>query len=348
MDLAKKGEYFLKYVLIRPNRAINLALVKLSKLLRFPRVLGMPLTLMIEPTNFCNLRCPLCPTGTGLLGRKKDSMSFEQFKYVLDELGPYIIHLRLWNWGEPLLNKDIYKMISYAKKYKIFVNTSTNSYFLDKEAAKRLVSSGLDEIIVSLDGASEKTYNKYRKSGNFAKVIEAMKTLVEEKKRLGSKTPYIKLQFIIMRHNEHEIEKVKKLAKDIGVDNLFFKTVGTMDSAVYESVEKYLPINKRFRRYDIEQGKIKTRDMRNSCDYLWEETTINVDGSVVPCCRDAHSSYIFGNVFKQPFKDIWNNEKYTAFRKQVLQNKKIIGLCKQCPGSKEEFKIEEMLIRLKS
>lgn len=342
MNLITKSKYFFRYVLFRPARLWNLFLVKISKTFRFPRVLGMPLTAMIEPTNICNLKCPLCPTGAGLLRRRKASMKFRDFKKIFDWFAPYIIHLRLWNWGEPLLNKDLFKMIKHAKKHDVFVNTSTNSFFLNKESAKKIVESGLDEIIISLDGASEETYSKYRKKGNFNRVIEAMKILVSEKKKKGKKFTIIKLQFIVMEHNEHEIKKAVSLAREIGVDEIFFKTVGIMDVSVYEPIEKYLPKNPYFRRYSLQNGKIEGKKIRNFCDYLWDETTINVDGSVVPCCRDSHNSYVFGNVFKEPFKKIWNNKRYVEFRKLVLKNKKDIPLCNNCQGSKKELKIMEI------
>ncbi len=270
MDIRKKGEYFLKYVAFKPQRLWNLLLVKISKAFRFPTVLGMPITLMLEPTNVCNLKCPLCPTGAGLLGRKKEMMKFNDFKKIIDEMGPYLIHLRLWNWGEPLINKDIYRMIKYAKKFNIFVNTSTNSSFLTEKSVGKLVRSGLDELIISLDGASEETYRKYRKKGSFSKVLDAMKKLVLERRRLRIETPVIKMQFIVMKHNEHEVEKAIKLAEHIGVDEIFFKTVGVMDTAVYEPVEKYLPENKSFRRYETEEGKIKSGKINNFCGYLWD------------------------------------------------------------------------------
>jgi radical SAM protein with 4Fe4S-binding SPASM domain len=342
MNIASKAAYFFRYVAFKPSRLLNLIIVRISKALRFPRVLGMPITLMLEPTDICNLKCPLCPTGAGLLGRKKAIMKFDDFKGIIDELGPYIIHLRLWNWGEPLINKEIYKMIEYAKKFDIFVNTSTNSFFLTEENASKLVKSGLDELIVSLDGASEETYKRYRKQGSFSKAISAMKKLVLEKRRLRSKTPIIKMQFIVMRHNEHEVEKAINLARSIGVDEIFFKTVGMMDTSVYEPIEQYLPLNPKFRRYNLKEGKAKARQVTNFCEYLWDETTINVDGSVVPCCRDSHNSYVFGNIFREKFRDIWNNEKYVSFRKQVLKDKQKIGLCENCPGNKKEFKIMEI------
>lgn len=333
MKLSHKLNYFLKYVAFKPKRLWNLLLVKLSKGLKLSRVLGYPLTVMMEPTNTCNLKCPLCPVPC--LKRKKGFMKLNEFKKIIDEVGDYMIHLRMWNWGEPLLNKDLDKMIKYAKKKDIFVNTSTNSYFLDKTWAKKLVDSGLDELILSLDGASEKTYNQYRKGGSFKKAIAAIKLLLAERKKRGKNTPKINLQFIIMKHNEHEVEKVKKLAKELGVDNLVLKSVGIMD--VFDKtddVKKYLPSIRKYSRYDLKKGKLihKARE-RNMCDLMYEESVVNWDGSITACCHALEGIPNFGNAFKESFKNIWNSKKYRAFRKQILKDKKTIPLCKDCPGS---------------
>lgn len=333
MNSKTKLSIILKYGNLR--RIKNFLLVKISKRLKLTKVRGNPITLMLEPTNFCNLKCPLCPTGQGLIKRKKESLTLVKAKIVLDQLGPEIVHLRLWNWGEPFLNKDFFKIVKYAKKFKLFVNTSTNAFFLTKEIAKEIVDSNLDELIISLDGASEETYNKYRKKGSFKKVINSIKEVNDQKKLQNKKYPKIKLQFIIMKHNQHEIKKIIQIAKEIGVDNLFFKSVGIMDSNLKEDINKYLPTKKQFIRKSFKK-------IENKCDYLWEEITINVDGSIVPCCRDSNNKYVFGNIFKQNFKQIWNNKKYQDFRKKVLENKKQINICRFCSGDKKELSIKEI------
>jgi radical SAM protein with 4Fe4S-binding SPASM domain len=296
---------------------------------------------MIEPTNYCNLKCPLCPAGQGLIKRKRENMSFSDFKKILDKMGDQIIHLRLWNWGEPLLNKELPKMIRYAKSKKIFVNTSVNGFFLDNRIIEELVRSGLDQLIVSLDGASEKTYNKYRKNGNFNKVISALKKASELKKRLNINHPEIKVHFIIMKHNEHEVKNMVKLARRIGVDTLYFKTVGVMHPSFKKVIKKYMPENPEFRRYaslDIKPLKLAGK----VCKYLWKEITVNVDGSVVTCCRDAYGKYVFGNLKNENLDKIWNNQKMINFRKQILKNKNDIDVCKFCSGSDKEFCISEI------
>lgn len=341
MKLKRKIKYFLKYVLFTRKRLLNLILVNISKKLKLTKVLGFPSTIMVEPTNICNLKCPLCPTGAGLITRKKGFMALPNFKKIIDEMQDYMIHLRLWNWGEPLLNKEIFEMISYAKQKKIFVNLSTNSHLLNKELSKGLVESGLDELIVSIDGASEETYQVYRKGGDFKKIIDSLKFLIEEKSKLNKKTPFINLQFIIMRHNEHEIGKIKKLAKDLKLDQLSFKTVGVMDYFSKEDIRKYLPEKDKYSRYTKKGDKILLkRKVKNWCDFLWEEMIINWDGEVVPCCFDMNNAHVFGNAFKQTIKEIWNNQKYVNFRKKILHNKKDIPMCKECPGTNKKTFIE--------
>jgi len=345
MRLRDKIRIFFTYVLSKPNRLINLFFIYLSIWLKLTKPIGKPITAMIEPINYCNLKCPLCPTGQGLIKRKKQSMSFKEFKRILDSLGNSIIHLRLWNWGEPLMNKDLGKMIRYAKSKKIFVNTSTNSFFLDEKIIEELVKAKLDQLIISLDGASQETYLKYRKKGDFNKVIRSLKKAAEIKRKLKTRYPEIKLQFIVMKHNEHEIKKVIKLAKLTKADTLFFKTLGVMDPKLKNQAKKYLPKNKIFRRSMLRESKEKINLSGRVCDYLWKEITINVDGSVVPCCRDSHNKYVFGNIKNQKLGEIWNNESMVKFRKQVLKNKNVFDICRLCSGSNKEFSITEINLK---
>lgn len=341
MKIKRKIKYFTKYILLHPSRLINLLETRISKKLKLAKVLGYPPTLMMEPTNICNLKCPLCPTGAGFIKRAKGFLAFQNFKKVIDELFLYIYHLRLWNWGEPLLNKELFQMISYAKRKKIFVNLSTNSYFLDKNISNQVIKSGLDELIISLDGASEETYKKYRKGGDFKKVIESIRFLVNEKKRLKCDTPHIKLQFIIMKSNENEIQKIKSLSNHLGVDELVFKTVGIMDYFSKEDIKKYLPQNKKYSRYLLNNNRVMPKKkVKNECDFLWNEIVVNWDGSVVPCCFDMNNLFVLGNAFQDKIKEIWNNKKIIHLRKTILKNKKSIALCKDCPGTNKETFVE--------
>jgi len=336
MNLSRRFSYLTKYILFRRKALLNFLLSKLSKKLKLISVKGHPSTLMIEPTNTCNLKCPLCPTGCGQIKREKGFLTFQNFKKVIDDSGDYIFHLRLWNWGEPLLNKDIFKMISYAKSKKIFVNLSTNSNFIDDKTSRELINSGLDELIISLDGASEETYNLYRKGGNFQKIINSIQLLIQERKKLNKKTPFVKLQFIIMKHNEHEIKEIQKLSRVLGVDELVFKTVGIMDYFSKEDIKKYLPSNPEYSRYSYGETISPNIKVKNWCDSLWDEMVINWDGSVVPCCFDMNNSLVLGNVLNTSVKTIWNSKLYKKLRKTILTKKSSIPICKNCPGTNKQ------------
>ena len=303
----------------------------------------IPKRVTIEPTNYCNLACPLCPTGAGEITRKKGMLKFEDFKKVIDDVGKYLIHIRLWNWGEPLINKDLPKMIAYAKKHKIYVNTSTNASFLTENIARELVRAKLDLIILSIDGASEESYSLYRKNGNFKQCINSIKALVNEKKRFNSKYPRLVMQFIVMKHNEHEIEKITNLAKELGVDELILKTVAMMTPG-HEKLwrEKYLPKAQTYHGYESDVNKKLIN--RDFCDVVYEECVINWNGDITTCCYDHNGKFTMGNVFKQSLSDLWNNKKYMAFRQAIMRNKKAIAMCKDCPGSNKTLKLDEITI----
>lgn len=323
---------------ITPKRIVNLIRNYSGFVVKNLHVSGFPSLVMIEPTNLCNLHCPLCPTGNRTLRAPRGYMKFEDYKRIVDEIGDYVLMLTLYNYGEPFLNKNIFEMIEYAKKKRIFIRTSTNGHLIgDKERISRLVKSGLDHMIVSLDGATQETFQKYRVGGNFNKVIENIRMIVEEKKLQHSSTPYIELQFIVMRHNEHEIPIIKKVAEEIGVDRLKLKTTN-LSNYPEEDIEKmkeYLPENSSLRRYKLENGKVvRTAKIKNKCIWLWFGTVVNWDGSVVPCCYDPHRSIEVGNAFKEnSLKKIWFSERYANLRKVVLNNKRSIKICEKCPGT---------------
>ena len=297
---------------------------------------GYPSILMIEPTNLCNLQCPLCPRGADIIKREKGMMVFENFRKIIDEMGDFLLNLTLYGFGEPFMNKDIYKMIEYIRGKKIFVRISTNGHFFSKEEdRKKLIETQLDSLVVSLDGASQETFMQYRKKGDFNEVVKNLKQIVQLREESKSKLPYIELQFIVMKQNEHEIEEMKRLAKEIGVDKLTLKSV-LLDEATHLSNEekvKYLPTNPQYSRY-VNKERLGKKDKINItyCSRIWFSSVILWDGSVAPCCYDFDGSHTFGNVFKEKFGNIWNNGKYKSFRKQVLKDKTIYKICESCSG----------------
>lgn len=334
---AKAAVSFRKGLLFK--RISNYFLVKLSLSLKRPRVWSAPFYLMIEPTNTCNLKCPLCPTGEGDLGRQNAMMDISVFKTAIDELGDYLLELNITNYGEPFLHKNLYEMISYVKGKGIRVIIGTNGhYFKDEDSVRQFILSGVDGVYVSLDGADQDAYSRYRVGGDFEKVARGLKMLVDAKNRLKMALPFIEAQFLVMRHNEGQIEAIRGLAEDIGVDRLILKPVSFNISEwgrqhVQERFKQTMPESESFRLYRMVDGKLQwKKPIEDRCDYLWRGTVILCDGTVVPCCVDPRGDMKMGNV-RDGILNIWNGPRYTGLRQQVLLDKKRLNLCSNCPGT---------------
>jgi len=302
----------------------------LSLLLKKPVVFNYPVVLTIEPTNVCNLRCPQCPSGAGILTREKGFLKLENFKKTIDELRQFVIEILLYFQGEPLLNNEIYSMIDYAKKAGIYTTVNTNGNF-DKpdETAVALVESGLEKIIISLDGVTEKTYNEYRKNGDFNKVITGIREIVKRKKSTGRTKPRVILQFLVMKHNEHEIDDFKKLSGNLGCDGYSIKTV-----QIYEGLsnKEFLPSKEKYSRYRKNVIGMKARSsIKNRCKRVWFTIVITWDGRFVPCCFDKDADYSFGNVFGDGSSLVlWKSQRIQAFRKMIVRNQSEIAICNNC------------------
>jgi len=304
-----------------------------------------PIIAMIEPTRRCNLACPLCPVGERR-ARETDDMPFGVFQGIIDELTPFLIHLTLHNYGEPFLNKDIYPMIHYAKKAGIpDVNISTNGHVLSPD---RVVASGLDEIMISLDGITQETYARYRRRGKLDRVIRNIRDLTEVKREKNAGKPLIELQFIIMRHNQDEMNGFRTLAAELGADRIRFKTLNLQMSGPEVSAENLdlLPTNAIYTRYQDRGGEILKRHLEeNRCKWPWERVVINSDGRVVPCCNDFNGVHSMGNVSEQSFREIWFGAKYNRFRKQIIHQWREIPLCAHCPvPSRSDLSFERVEI----
>jgi radical SAM protein with 4Fe4S-binding SPASM domain len=320
---------------LTPKRLINIVQIYLSmflsKIFRRQIVWGYPPILMVEPTNICNLKCPMCPSGSGDMKRELGKMNFDDFKKIIDEIGPYIIQVQLWNQGEPFINRSFIEFIAYANSKGIMTHTSTNGHYIrTDEQAEALINSGLDQLIFSMDGTNKESYEKYRVGGNFDVVLEALERIARVKIKLNSKTPLVELQFIIFKHNQSEIDEIISLSKKFRLNRLSFKTaqVYSVDQAV-----TFLPDDSDQMRYDFDGSNFQLKgDIKNWCKRLWLNSTVNWDGSISPCCFDKDADHAFGNMFQHDtcFKKIWRNSKYQAFRKKVMQNRSSITMCTNC------------------
>lgn len=291
---------------------------------------GMPISISFEPTTSCNLRCPECPSGLRAFSRPTGMLKKDFFSETIDQISKDLTYLVFYFQGEPYLNTDFLNMVEYASSKKIYTATSTNAHYLNDAAAKRTVESGLDRLIISIDGTTQDTYQQYRVGGKLDKVLEGAANVVKWKKELKSRTPFIIFQFLVVRHNEHQIDEVKALAKKIGVDQVRLKTAQVYD---YENdPNKLIPVNAKYSRYKKnKEGKMEYRgNNANHCWRLWHDPVITWDGAVVPCCFDKDAQHKLGDLKNQSFKELWHNGNYSQFRIKVLQSRKNIDICANC------------------
>ena len=191
---------------------------QLSKLLKKPIQWGMPISISFEPTTSCNLRCPECPSGLREFTRPTGMLEKSFFTQTIDDIYKDLLYLIFYFQGEPFLNPKFLEMVNYAHQKGIYTATSTNAHYLTDENARKTVESGLDRLIISIDGTTQDVYTQYRVGGNLDKVIEGAKNIIKWKRALNSKTPFVFFQFLVVKHNEHQIEEIKKLGKEIGLD----------------------------------------------------------------------------------------------------------------------------------
>ena len=300
-----------------------------SKIVKKPVQWGLPISLSFEPTTSCNLRCPECPSGLRAFTRPTGMLKKDFFKETMDELGKDLTYLIFYFQGEPYLNPDFLDMVQYANRNKIYTATSTNAHYLNDEMAKKTIESGLDRLIISIDGTTQDVYQQYRVGGNLEKVLEGARNIVKWKKEMKSKTPFVIFQFLVVKPNEHQIEDVKKLGKEIGVDEVAFKTAQIYD---YENGSNLIPTIDYYSRYaKQDDGKYTIKNkMLNHCWKLWHSCVITWDGAVVPCCFDKDADHRLGDLKEMSFKQLWQDGKYKNFRAALLKSRSEIDICKNC------------------
>ncbi len=270
----------------------------------------LPETFSIETVLACDLQCPECAIGGDAIVRKKGFLDFEHFKIIAERIRPYAKYLYLHLWGEPMLNKDIIKIIQYASAI-CKTNISTNGISLSSEKAETLITSGVADIIVSIDGVTQDVYEKYRKGGDVKKAMSSLECLQHFNMKHGNKV-HISPQFVVFEHNQHEMESFREYCKSLGLHATFKAPyIRRSDSCLQYSD---YPELQRKHYPDI----ISLRAIMSKCPNPQNVFTILLDGSVVICCHDFNKATCFGNIFEMDVLDIWNNPEYRKFRWNIL------------------------------
>jgi len=297
-----------------PRRLANLVLIEAEYLLRRTRVRGRPYILFVDPTNVCNLRCPLCPTGIGQTGRRAQMMPWETFTRAIDALAPYAYEVNLHNWGESLLHKHVFDMIAYARDRNLATNMSENFGVMRAGDCDRLIDSGLEYLTLSIDGVTQDVYAHYRRGGDLTTVLANARELLRRRRERRSRTPFVEWQFIVMKHNAHEVGEARHLAADMGVDRFRVIPPGIPFDVPHPQALKaewFVPSL----HADAETPYEDFRGQRaTACFYLYRSFTVNPDGKTAPCCIVNGERNDFGDILRDDVATIWNNPRYLAAR----------------------------------
>lgn len=291
---------------------------------------GVPISISVEPTTSCNLRCPECPSGLRAFTRPTGMLQSNFFRNTIDQLYKELFYLVFYFQGEPYLNPAFLEMVKYASDKGIYTATSTNAHYLTEANAQKTVESGLDRLIISIDGTTQEVYQQYRVGGKLDKVLEGARNIVQAKKTLGSSKPFVVFQFLVVKPNEHQLEEAAQLAKQIGVDALWLKTAQVYDYA--NDPNQLIPANEKYSRYkkDKEGNYAFKNQLLNHCWRAWHATVITWDGLVVPCCFDKDAQHRLGDLKKASFHEIWQDPTYQKFRSGLLKSRANIDICANC------------------
>ena len=314
-------------------RVWNVLLLRISflstRIFSRPIHLGLPASMSIEPTTACNLGCPECPSGLKQFTRPTGKLDLDLHRKLLKQIDRSVFYINYYFQGEPFLHPKFLELIKDAKRSKIYTSTSTNGHFITPEKALDIVDSGLDRIIVSIDGLTQETYEQYRVHGKLSKVISASQNLVAAKRERNSHTPHLIFQFLAVKPNEHEIPQVFELASEMSIDEVRIKTAQLYD---YKNGNPLMPENERYSRYKRQgDGTYKLKgNPGNHCWRMWSGSVSTWDGSIVPCCFDKDASHVLGSVQNNQFKEIWKSPVYRGFRSAVVNNRSQVDICKNC------------------
>lgn len=301
---------------------------QLAKRLKWNGSPGLPISMSVEPTTACNLGCPECPSGLKQFNRPTGNLKMNHFEKWIVEWKKHLVHLNFYFQGEPFIHPQILQMVSLAKQNGIYTAISSNGHFFSEKVVDQLIDSGLDRLIISMDGFSQSVYEQYRINGNVEEVKAGVERLLAAR-RIKNKGPYIILQVLVVKPNEKEVEHIKGWAKKLGIDQVKLKT-----AQLYHPHENHplMPEQEKYRRYEpTENGEWRIKnELGNQCWRLWSGCVITWDGRVVPCCFDKDAKYDMGNLNDASLKEIWNHDPYRRFRKKLLLGRKEIDICSNC------------------
>jgi radical SAM protein with 4Fe4S-binding SPASM domain len=292
----------------------------LSRISGYSIIAPMPVAVGIEISGLCNLQCPECALGSGRMAREGGFMDPDLFRKILGEMGPYLYSANLYFQGEPMLHPRFFDLLEMSRGQRVTV--STNGHFITRENAIKLATSGLNRLIISLDGLDNETYSLYRKGGESDRVISGIRNVSNAIRDTGSSL-ILEIQCLVNKYNEGQIPSLKRFSREVNAV-LRLKSMQINDA---ENIDKWQPEEEKYRRY--KNRKIKN-SLKNKCLRLWTNPVITWSGEVVPCCFDKDAEHVLGDLKTNSFRSIWYGVEYKAFRKSLLKDRKSIEICRNC------------------
>lgn len=309
------------------NLLLNLYECKTKKII----VKAIPFIIYIDVSNICVLNCPLCPTGRKDQSQLKSTIKFEEFKQIFDKVKDYLFDVKLYNWGEPFLCRDLFKIVDYCHKNNVGVRLHSNLNYYTDEILENIVKYKIDYLHLSIDGYSQKAYESYRVNGDIGKVFKGLEKIQKLKQELNGKYPVIHWGYLINNKNKDEVKKACNYAKKIKVEifEAFPMSLFTTLGDKYDK-NQYLKFLSNFKK----ENQCNNRTSNSSCPFLWIELAINPNRSFCPCCIIYEDKDIFGWIKKDTnIHEIINSEVFIESRK-LFKNKnykpKCFTPCNRC------------------
>lgn len=274
-----------------------------------------PEVFAIESTNYCNIKCVMCPRGEpDIMRRPLGHMSNAVLKRVIDQAEYFTQPVWLHWFGEPLMNPNLFRQIDIAKQKVPNLGISTNATLLHEKNHMRILESQLDSIMIAIDGDTKEVYERVRKSARFTfeEVCANAEAFLARRELLGLKRPWVTLSIIVMDETEGDLERFKQHWEQRGADEVLFKPFanwGGQGSTTFDDLEV------------IGQRAKLASPRAHPCKYLWESMVVTWDGRVVPCCFDFDAKLVLGDLKTQTMDEIWNGPAYIELRKAEVEGR---------------------------
>jgi MoaA/NifB/PqqE/SkfB family radical SAM enzyme len=311
------------------RRRWNLVQTGLDRVLRRSRLRGLPPIVHFEPANYCNLRCPLCPTGAGKMPRAPERMTMETFERALSELAGTLVYAYFFSFGEPFLNPDLPLMIRACTDRGINTLSSTNGHWVGTpEDAERIVDSGLTTLIIAVDGSTQEIYETYRAGGDLETVKSSIRMIEEAKARRGSKTPYTVIRCVVNNRNAADLPALERLAADLGVDLFATKDLGCLVRS--DQYGGFVPDQPEFSRFSPDRKRRRPKK-EPFCIFPFRQPVVHNDGTLIGCEYDLDRSKAFGNAARDSFRLIWNSPNAVSLRRAIHRGETDGLFCRDCP-----------------